>query len=195
MERFTGTRGLSSFRPRGQHRATARASFASTPPLCHAWFHPCPDGAGCGRPILSQPAVSLQSYRIAQPNNRYLGPCVARSLASRLAYLTHGRRHRARASVEILEAAVVAHLEVHRVDYPAGERAVRFAGRIENPDPSAAIVRVEILALVRSEGTGGRRGVVEGTRPQPPAFRPPTTLTPSRCGSPPPTATGRAVST
>src|SRR5829696_7241764 len=87
----------------------------------------------------------------------------SRCLASGLAYLTHGRRHRTRASVEVIEAAVVARLEVHWFDYSASERAVRFAGRIENPDPAAAIVRVEVLALVRSEGTGGRRGVVEGT--------------------------------
>jgi hypothetical protein len=87
----------------------------------------------------------------------------ARSLASRLAYLTHGGRHRTRASVEVIEAAVVCDLEVNWVDYPAGVRAVRSVGRIENPDPSAAIVRVEVLALVRSEGIGGRGGVVEGT--------------------------------
>src|SRR5829696_6810488 len=83
--------------------------------------------------------------------------------SSSLAYLTHGTRHRTRASVEVIEAAVVTDLEVHWVDYPARERAVRSAGRIKNPDPSAAIVGVEVLALVRSEGSSSRRGVVEGT--------------------------------
>ena len=87
----------------------------------------------------------------------------ARCLASSLAYLTYSSRHRTRASVEVIEAAVVADLEVHRLNYPAHERAVRFAGRIKNPDPSAAKVGVEVLALERSEGSSRRRGVVEGT--------------------------------
>ena len=58
-------------------------------------------------------------------------------------------------------AAVLTHLEIHRLDCPADERGLRLGRGIEAPYTTAAEGYVEVVVLVKG-WEACRRGVLEG---------------------------------